>query len=87
MLGVEWQLGHALSYRTGPVVSQHAAVPGCTSLVFPACPRHWSKVSNHSGPIEPPVSGPSQSFGCLLVCMGPRLEQRIPAGTDYSFVG
>ena len=80
MLGVEWQLGHALSYRTGPVVSQHAAIPGCASLVFPACLRHWSKVSNHSGPIESPVSGPSQSFGCLLVCMGPRLEQRIPAG-------
>ena len=78
MLGVEWQLGHALSCRTGPVVSQHAAVPGCASLVFPACLRHWSKESYHS-PIEPPVSGPSQSFGCLLVCTGPRLEQRIPA--------
>ena len=73
MLGVEWQLGRALSCRTGPVVSQHAAVPVCASLVFPACLRHWIKKSNHSGPIEPPVSGPSQSFGRILVSMGPRL--------------
>ena len=80
MLEVEWQLGHAQSCRTGPVVSQHTAVPGCASLVFPACLRHWSKESNHSGPIESPVSGPSQSFGCLLECMGPGLVQCIPAG-------
>ena len=47
MLGREWQSGHALSCRTGPIVSQHAAVLGCASLVFPACLRHWSKNSIH----------------------------------------
>ena len=67
-------------------MSQHTAVKGCASPVFPACLRHLIRLSSHSGPIEQPVSEPSQFFGCLPVCMGPRLVQYIPAWVDYGYL-
>ena len=86
MLGEGLKPGCALSYKTGPVVSQHAAVQWCASLVFPACLRHLSRVSSHSGPIEPPVSEPPQFFGCLPVCKVPDLCSIFQLGADYGFV-
>ena len=46
MKGTTLQHIHALFYRKGQVVSQHAAAQGCASRVFLGCLRHLNTVTN-----------------------------------------
>ena len=80
MKGVALRRIHVLFYRKGPVVSQQAPAQGYASQVFPASLRHLNMVSNHPGPIEPPVSGPPPFSVCHQEYVGPRPEQHTPAG-------